>query len=165
MGAADDPYADESEKPQREVHVDAFWIDQTEVTNGMYAYCVFEGNCEEISIGVSLTHADYYSNLSFGEYPVVNVTWEQAQTYCQWGGRRLPTEAEWEKAARGVDGRVYPWGDQPPMCNLASFGNYAAGEATCVQDITQAGTYPEGASPYGALDMAGNVWEWVADWY
>ena len=166
MGApADDPLADPAEQPMREVYLDAYWIDQTEVTNGMYALCVLEGACQEPAADVSLTRQDYYNNFAFSEYPVVNVSWEQAQTYCQWAGRRLPTEAEWEKAARGTDGRLYPWGNTPPNCNLLNFGNPGPGQGACSEDTTEVGRHPAGASPYGALDMAGNVWEWVADWY
>ena len=99
-----------------------------------------------------------WNDLAYAEHPVVNVNWDQANAYATWAGGRLPTEAEWEKACRGTDGRIYPWGDEPPTAELANFANN-------VGDTTPVGSYPNGASPYGALDMAGNVWEWTADWY
>jgi formylglycine-generating enzyme required for sulfatase activity len=160
-----DSAAGPDEFPRRTVYLDAYWMDQTEVTNGMYTLCVQEGGCEPLAIGVSLTRNDYFDNLSYGEYPVVNVNWEQAAAYCTWAGRRLPTEAEWEKAARGDDNRIYPWGDQEPSCQRLAFGNPGPGRGVCVEDTVRVGSFPDGASFYGALDMGGNVWEWVADWY
>jgi formylglycine-generating enzyme required for sulfatase activity len=157
--------SDPTETPLRTISLSAFWIDQTEVTNGMYAVCVLEGECTAPYLGISLTRPDYYTNLAFAEHPVVNVTWIQAAEYCAWAGRRLPTEAEWEKAARGPDGRTYPWGETSPACDLLMFGDPGPGRQTCGEDTAPVGSFPDGASPYGALDMAGNVWEWTADWY
>lgn len=162
MGAAaDDKDANLDEKPQHEVSLDAFWIDRTEVTNGMYAVCVAEGVCHKPADTNSSTRTSYYDHPDYADYPVIDVDWFMARNYCRWAGRRLPTEAEWEKAARGTDGRAYPWGIQDPGCDLLNYG----GIKGCVGDTSKVGSYPAGTSPYGALDMAGNVWEWVEDWY
>jgi formylglycine-generating enzyme required for sulfatase activity len=142
------------EQPVHTVTLDAYWIDRTEVTNGMYALCVQAGDCSLPASSSSSSRSDYYGNPLYADYPVIHVDWNAAQAYCGWAGRQLPTEAEWEKAARGQDGRGYPWG------NIYWDLTFA-----CVGDTTAVGSYPSGASPYGALDMAGNVWEWVADWY
>ena len=142
------------EQPVHTVYLDAFWIDQTEVTNHMYTFCVRAGVCLEPTNSSSLQNG-----------PVINVGWNMAEAYCRWAGRRLPTEAEWEKAARGTDGRTYPWGNSFPTCTLASLVSLGYGQPRCVNNTTAVGSYPAGASPYGALDMAGNAWEWVNDWY
>ena len=139
------------ELPQHTVYLDAFWIDQTEVTNAMYRLCVQVGSCNTPS------NTTFYTDTQFGNYPVVYVSWDDAQAYCQWAGTKLPTEAQWEKAARGTDGRTYPWGEGI-SCDKANFSH-------CGGNPVAVGSYPSGASPYGALDMAGNVWEWVMDWY
>jgi formylglycine-generating enzyme required for sulfatase activity len=139
------------------VNLNAFWIDKTEVTNAMYGRCVQAGQCSAPRSIRSNTREEYYGNHGFDDYPVIYVSWEDAHNYCLWAGGRLPTEAEWEKAARGTDGRPFPWGDQDPS-GAISLLNFQA------QDTTEVGSYPDGASPYGALDMAGNVSEWVADW-
>jgi len=150
MGS-DGEVADEDEKPAHLVRLSAFWIDQTEVTNDMYTRCVSAGAC------TSLAHSRP-DIASHPNYPVQGVAWFQAAVYCSWAGRRLPTEAEWEKSARGQDGRTYPWGEAKPNDDLANFGHLNA-------DVVDVGSFPEGASPYGVLDMAGNVYEWVSDWY
>jgi serine/threonine-protein kinase len=145
------------EKPIHKVNLDAFWIDQTEVTNKMYIACVSSGACAPPTYTYSQSRSNYYGNTQFDNYPVIYVTWDDANTYCEWIGRRLPTEAEWEKAARGVDERTYPWGNKAPSIIYLNFNSF-------VGDTTEVGNYL-GSSPYGADDMAGNVWEWVNDWY
>ncbi|HSB03009.1 MAG TPA: SUMF1/EgtB/PvdO family nonheme iron enzyme, partial [Anaerolineales bacterium] len=145
-----------AEKPAHTVYLDAFWIDKTEVTNRMYYLCVMEGTCKEPTAKNSVKRYNYYGNSVYDNYPVIYIGRNMSKTYCEWVGRRLPTEAEWEKAARGTDERTYPWGNSLPNDHLLN---------TSIEDVTEVGKYPDGASPYGVLDMAGNVWEWVADWY
>jgi eukaryotic-like serine/threonine-protein kinase len=161
MGSSDaDPLAQPNEKPQHTVYLDAFWIDQTVVSNAMYAKCVQVGACTTsfyiLKEGPTMFMDPYYGNHQYDNYPVLFVTWDQAVAYCKWAGRRLPTEAEWEKAARGTDGRIYPWGNQPPNDNLALYDQEGYGPMSV-------DSHPLGASPYGALNMAGNVWQWVSD--
>lgn len=153
-----DVYAENDEKPAHVVQEDAFWIDQVEVTNGMYSLCVAAGACRPPAKFNSDNRASYFDSLEFRDYPVVYVRWADAEAYCTWAARRLPTEAEWERAARGDDMRTYPWGDELPSQAYVNFNNY-------VGDTSRVGSYAAGASPFGALDMAGNVWEWVADLY
>ena len=157
MGAMD-VYRENDEQPPHEVTLDAYWIDQVEVTNGMYELCVNAGVCRPPREIRSDNRDEYFGNPEFRDYPVVNVAWYDANAYCQWAGRRLPTEAEWEHAARGDDKRNYPWGDEPP-------NEYNSNSLNIVGDTSRVGSYAEGASPFGVLDMAGNVWEWVADRY
>lgn len=145
--------------PQRTVYIDAFWIYQSEVTNGMYNRCVAANICSPPARFESNTRNDYWLNPAYAAYPVIHVTWADAYTYCRWSGGRLPTNAEWEKAARGTDGRLFPWGDEWPSPDLANVNQPETGDTTAV------GSYPGGASPYGVYEMAGNVWEWVSDWY
>lgn len=153
-----DVYQESDELPAHEVYLNAFWIDQVEVTNGMYNLCAQAGSCRPPALGSSDNRLVYFRNPEFQDYPVVHVAWFDANAYCQWAGRRLPTEAEWERAARGDDKRNFPWGDEPP-------NEYNSNSVNIVGDTSRAGSYAEGASPFGALDMAGNVWEWVADRY
>jgi formylglycine-generating enzyme required for sulfatase activity len=173
MGSpGNDSLAPPNEKPQHTVYLDEYWIDRTEVTNGMYALCVAAGACQHINDMSSYTQSSYYGNSQFDNYPVIKVSWNDAQAYCVWTGRRLPTEAEWEKAARGTDGRVYPWGNEGVAGNLLNFADVNLDGSDSDKsvndgyaDTAPVGNYLDGASPYGALDMAGNVAEWVADWY
>jgi eukaryotic-like serine/threonine-protein kinase len=158
------------EQPQHEVYLDAYWIDQTEVTNAMYRECVGEGECKPP-----------YSTAQFddpelADHPVVFVSWVKAKDYCEWAGRRLPTEAEWEKAAIwdpvANQQRAYPWGNDYD-CAMGNFDDELELDASIMPNThdgcdgfirtAPAGSFPDGASPYGALDMGGNVWEWVHD--
>lgn len=142
------------DNPQHQVTLGDFWIYSTKVTNTQYKFCFDAGYC---------TSPDATDNPDFGDpaianQPVVGVTYDQAAAYCSFVHARLPTEAEWEKAARGPDENLYPWGNDKPACNLLNFGK-------CVGDLTSVTKYPTGKSYYGAFDMEGNAFEWVADWY
>ena len=151
---------DDDEQPVHTVALDGFWIDRTEVTKAQYEQCVAAGACTPC-----------YGDSAYDDYPAIYVTWYQAETYCGWAGGRLPTEAEWEYAARGPEARVFPWGDEFDGTRL----NFC--DANCERDwadetvddgyaeTAPVGSYPAGASWCGAQDMAGNVWEWVADSY
>jgi formylglycine-generating enzyme required for sulfatase activity len=165
------PTADFMEFP---VTVDDFWIDKHEVTISQYNQCVEAGACTPFHQNNLTPYGlDYFTDPKYDNYPVVNVSWYMARDYCTWAGRRMVTEAEWERAARGEDGRKYPWGNEPYADNLANicdkdcptsrrgapgnpnFDDGYAGPAPV-------GSFPAGASPYGVLDMAGNVWEWTS---
>ena len=182
----------DDEKPVHTVSLDAFWIDQTEVTNAMFQEFVqatgYQSEAEKRGSSwlfdpkdnnwKDTNGADWQhpqgpdSNLSgLSGHPVVHVSWNDASAYCEWAGRRLPTEAEWEKAARGTDARVYPWGSSldGSRANFADVNLNVDWADKNVDDGYQftapIGSYPDRASPYGALDMAGNVWEWTDSWY
>lgn len=147
----------EDEKPQQLVLLKSYWIDRYEVTNRQWNQCVDAGACKSPVASKSRTHELYYGNSQYDNYPVINVSWNDARDYCAMMGKRLPTEAEWEKAARGTDGRIYPWG--------GNFEQNRVNNNWVVGDTMPVDSYPRGASPYGALNMAGNVSEWVNDWY
>jgi formylglycine-generating enzyme required for sulfatase activity len=175
--------------PVHTVYLDAFFIDKYEVTNVFYRACVIEHICEPARQNGSSTRPSYYDSTEFNDFPVVYVDWTMAEAYCEWRGGRLPTEAEWEKTARGTDGRTYPWGEGIdctranydknissggqvgcPVDTPASLGKFSSHDlrrmlGVTVGDTTRVGSYESGQSPYGAYDMIGNVTEWVADWY
>jgi formylglycine-generating enzyme required for sulfatase activity len=152
------------EHPQHSVYLDEFWIDQYEVTNRQYRqFCDAKGRTYPSDPGFS-DMSDYFTN--YPDYPVVNVSWEDANAYAQWAGKRLPTEAEWEKAARGTDGRKYPWGNDEPDAGGFYRANWGeGGKRDGFKYTSPVGSYERGKSLYGCYDMAGNVWEWCADWY
>jgi formylglycine-generating enzyme required for sulfatase activity len=150
MGRDTSQFADE--RPAHNVSLEGFWIDQTEVTNAMYAQCVNAGQCN------LPRETDNFSNTGYSNHPVAYVSWDDASYYCSWALRRLPTEAEWEKAARGTDAILYPWGNEAPSSALLNYNQE-------IRETTEVRKYPEGISPYGAYDMAGNVWEWVSSLY
>jgi formylglycine-generating enzyme required for sulfatase activity len=141
--------------PQRTVRLDGYWIYRTEVTQSMYAYCVSVGACAPPAQGSIIQE---YQNPFYSNFPMVGVTWDMAANYCAWVGGGLPSEAQWEKAARGMSGAQYPWGDREPECGLGNFSG-------CVGALAETTAYPDSASTYGVLDMAGNVFEWVNDYY
>ena len=153
-----------SAQPAHEVTLNEFTIGVYEVSNAQYQVCVAAGSCSQPRVLSSKTRPDYYINPAYANFPVVNVTHQDAEDYCSFMGGRLPTEAEWEYAARGPEGNLYPWGNQSPDCSFANSFNNANGTA-CVGDTTAIGSYPNGRSDFGLMDMAGNVWEWVGDYY
>lgn len=144
-----------SEEPQHKVYLDAFWMSKTQVTNAMFNACVTTGICK---YSVSQTTNPNYLDPLFSNHPVVYISWSMAQTYCAWTGGRLPTEAEWEKSARGPGGQRFPWGSELARIKFTNAGNE-------IGNTTPVGSFPYGMSYYGALDMGGNVREWVSDWY
>ncbi|MBX3047513.1 MAG: SUMF1/EgtB/PvdO family nonheme iron enzyme [Anaerolineales bacterium] len=142
--------------PPRQVWLDDYWIEQTQVTNVQYAHCVAAGAC---SVPLDAELNPHFYDEAYANHPVVFVTWQNAADFCAWVGGRLPTELEWEKAARGDQGRLYAWGEANPELNAyVNINNIHDG-------TVPVGYYPESASQYGVLDMGGNVREWVFDWY
>ena len=153
----------DNEKPPHRVYVDAFYMDKFEATTSRY---------KRFLEGADLKEPEYWETRGilssptweeYGDRPVVGVTWHDADAYCRHYGKRLPTEAEWEKAARGTDERKYPWGNQEPSRSRANYDEKRAWEG--YRTLSASGSHQSGKSPYGIHDMAGNVWEWVADWY
>ncbi|RLD02734.1 MAG: hypothetical protein DRI32_08420 [Chloroflexi bacterium] len=157
----DDQYCDinwfTNEEPPHIVDIDSFYIDQYEVTNTLYKACVEASVCKAPNEIASYTRPNYYWEPQFNNYPVINVDWFQAKAYCEWRGADLPSEAQWEKAARGTDARIYPWGDGI-SCGKVNYDG-------CAGDTKAVDSYESGKSPYGIYNMSGNVWEWVDDWY
>jgi formylglycine-generating enzyme required for sulfatase activity len=155
----------EPASPQHVVYVDAFYIDQYEVTNNQYRKCVEAGVCTPPSNNY------FYIRRQYDDHPVGSISWFQADGYCRWAEKRLPTEAEWEKAARGTDARLFSWGDEfdPSQANLCDVQCPHLWADPVLNDgytmSAPVGSYPKTATPYGAYDMTGNVWEWVSDWY
>jgi formylglycine-generating enzyme required for sulfatase activity len=181
---------DADEHPQHEVTLSAYCIDRTEVTVKAYAACVAAKGCSAAPLTVSWSwvsaedvkrYSRFCNREDRPDHPINCVDWNQAAGYCTWAGKRLPTEAEWEYAARGTDGRAYPWGNEAPSATrLNACGSECVAMARRhlnldwkkVYDASDGwettapvGSFPEGVSPFGVLDMAGNVWEWTADWY
>ena len=149
----------EDESPQRSVYLNEFAIDQVEVTNERYM--AFVKSTGHRTPPNPYGTGPLESIKGIEQLPVVQMTWYDAKAYCTWAKKRLPTEAEWEKAARGTDGRMYPWGNDPPTARHANFDREWEDEQT----LHPVGSVPGGDSPYGVKDMAGNVREWVSDWY
>lgn len=161
------------EEPLHAVNLSAYYIDKYEVSNVLYQECVNSGTCTPPTESSSETYPNYYGISEFNDYPVVFVDWDMANIYCEWRNARLPSEAEWEKAARGTDERIYPWGN-----TFNSYGNFCDKKCLNIIDIganqayddgyidtAPVVSYPEGISPYGVYNLAGNVWEWVGDIY
>lgn len=150
MGA--DSGGQEDEHPAHSVTLAAFFLDETEVTNAQYSECVSAKTCRPKSDDVRRKHPDFDG----ARQPVTGIAWDDARSYCAWKGKRLPREAEFEKAVRGTDGRRFPWGDDPPTHERTVFGSARP------EDV---GSHPSGRGPYGHDDLAGNAWEWMDDEY
>ena len=156
MGSND---GDSNERPVHTVYLDGYYISKYEITNAQYKkFCDETGRGYPKDPGYS-GMSNYFTN--YPNYPVVNVNWNDAKAYCDWAGLKLPTEAQWEKGARGTDARKYPWGNDEPGTDRANY----SGRSDGYKYTSPIGYYPKGQSPYGLMDMAGNVWEWCNDWY
>lgn len=160
-----------AEKPAHLVDLSDYYIDKYEVTNKLYKACEDAGACMSLyglHTSESFTRPNYYGNPEFDNYPVVQLMWADAKAYCEWRGARLPTEAEWEKAARGTDERTYPWGEGID-CSLSNYGRgdlQSGGDCnSMIHDTTEVGSYETDKSPYGVYDMGGNVTEWTNDFF
>jgi formylglycine-generating enzyme required for sulfatase activity len=157
--------SDSDSDPRNSSHIlslAAFYMDKYEVTNAQYADCVTAGVCAPPHYTKSDFRQHYYGNSEYDHFPVIHVDWMMARTYCEtWRGARLPTEAEWEKAARGTDGRSYPWGEGI-RCDQANYDGDPDPASFCMGEISEVGSYESGQSPYGLYDMAGNVFEWTS---
>jgi formylglycine-generating enzyme required for sulfatase activity len=154
------------EQPAHEVFTAAFWIDRTEVTVGSYAQFLKAKRLAPPAPDSPSMPANYFTGRAFRDFPAAGVSWQSANAYCHWAGKRLPSEVEWEKAARGADQRLYPWGavwDQDKANSRETRYSSVAGKNVHFTSVV--GSFSDNSSPYGVLDMAGNVWEWVADWY
>jgi formylglycine-generating enzyme required for sulfatase activity len=154
----------DSNNPAHVVYLEAYYIDVYEITNAQYEKCVVAGSCEQPHFERTDFRPSYYGNPEFADFPVIYVNWHMANTYCKWRGARLPTEAEWEKAARGTDGRMYPWGEGI-SCEQANYDGDPSPALFCTGDTSKVGMFESGRSPYGMYDMAGNVFEWVSSLY
>jgi formylglycine-generating enzyme required for sulfatase activity len=158
MGSPDGE-GEKNEHPRHSVHLDAYYMDKFEVTVSRYA---------EFLHATGRPSPGGWQQVRRGEHdrlPVIGVDWQDADAYCRWAGKRLPTEAEWEKAARGTDGQTYPWGNDGPTARLANFGPRRYSGKAYGEQLAPEDSYEPGKSPYGLYHMAGNVWEWVADWF
>lgn len=151
-----------SEKPYHEVYLSSFFIDKTEVTVNDYSQCIEAGACTTPLTAKENQYCNYGQEFR-DHHPINCVEWLQANQYCQWAGKRLPTEAEWEKSARGTDGRKHPWGAEKASCNFAILG--ISGQGCGKPGTWKTCAKIKGNSPYDLCDMVGNVWEWVSDWY
>ncbi len=157
------------ERPERNVFLDTYWIDRYEVTNEKYLEFALatghrpalDDSCESETCKEGNLWDGYSFPNKIKNQPVIQVSWYDADSYCRWRDKRLPTEAEWEKAARGTEGFLYPWGNSPPTPAHTNYNRKWKGYAT----LSDVGKHPPGISIYGVYDMTGNVWEWVADWY